>query len=62
MFPTVNLIDGTFSVVVCAVFTGATFQSFESLFLPDDVYRRKQSEREYQRKMADGDLSEPAAK
>lgn len=39
---------------LCAVFTGDTFQSFESVFFPDDVYRRKQSEREYQQKIADG--------
>lgn len=34
------------------------------LFFPDDVYRRKRSEREYQQKIADGliALNEPAAK
>lgn len=40
-----------------------TFQS-QIFFFPDDVYRRKRSERDYQQKIADGLIvpNEPAAK
>lgn len=41
-----------------------TTSFISNFFLPDDVYRRKQSEREYQQKITDGLIvpNEPAAK
>lgn len=60
-----NVINNTYTLKT-VYYTIVLYQvsHFCLFFSPDDVYRRKRSEREYQQKVADGliVLNEPAAK